>query len=182
MIYRGVDFIGKAVSIVLSFAGRSKQVFCGRVQAPTDDDSGPILPLHIKVSVPDWLHVANNTRLSGLEVTTFKRSNEAMDSLADTLANPPARRDFEVGTEVFANMFDGAGPKSKIFAELDRLTKSELGQMYLRFRPDGTGEVLTLENQYHRGANHPLARIPRNVANPPLLKYHGNAGASGHLM
>ena len=180
--YTGVDFIGKAVSIVLRFAGQTKQVYYGVIQAPTNDDSGPILPLHIKLTVPDWIQTANNTRLTGLEVTTFKRSDEALETLMDGLINPPARLDLETGTEIFENVFDGAGPKSKVFAEIDRLTKSELGQTYLRFRDDGTGEILVHENKYHRGAAHPLSRVPIQRTDPPLLMYHGNAGASGLLL
>lgn len=179
--YTGIDFIGKAISVQLSYGDSTKQVYFGRVDAPTDDDSGTTLPLHIKLSVPDWLDVANNTRMTGLSLATFKRANEALDLLMAVLVTPPRRTWFDVGTEVFANMFDGSGPKAKIFSELDKIAKSELGQLYMMYRQDGDGDVLRLENAEARGSSVPLSRVPVRLSDAPLLMYHGNAGASGFL-
>jgi len=177
----GAYYAGKAVSVTLTYGGREKQIFYGHVAPSVSEDSGFILPRRLKLTVQDWLHVANNTRLTSLALTTNKRADEALSSLMDTLTNPPAREEFDTGQEVFANMFDGSGNKAKIYSELDKITKSELGYLYLKHREDGIGEVLRFEGMYSRGTFRGYARVPENTTARGLLKYHGNAGASGYL-
>src|SRR5688572_7384728 len=52
--YDGLDLIGKYVSIYLEYEGRRKQIFSGRFHYDIDLDSGPILPLHMGMTVNDW--------------------------------------------------------------------------------------------------------------------------------
>jgi|SRR5688572_1640200 len=133
-LYTGLEFIGKTVSIHLEYAGRSKQIFYGRIHHDIGLDSGPVLPLHLGLTVNDWINTANNTQLADLEVVTNQTSSEALAILLDALRSPPAERNIDSGTELFPNMFDGSGSKAKTYSELDKITKSELGLTYLQFR------------------------------------------------
>jgi hypothetical protein len=174
------NLIGKSVSVQLVFGDRTKQAYFGFV-TNAEFDSGFIRPLHVHVTVSDWLYTSDKTRVKQLALQTFKRANEALPTLLDVTANPPARTDYDAGTQIFPNMFDGGGSKAKVFSELDKIAKSELGYLYLKFRPDGTGEVLRFENFLARGSTRPLSRIPIDVTPSPLLQYHGTLGATGLL-
>jgi hypothetical protein len=179
--YTGLEFVGKAIAIKLSYVNREKQIFFGHVAPGYDMGSGDIAPLRIKLTIQDWLHTANQMRLQGLEVATSQRYNEALDTLMGSVTIPPARTEFDVGDEIFPNMFDGSGSKAKVYSELNKLMNSEIGLLYIKHRPDGDGEVLRAENMFSRGSLRPLARVPTEVTTPPFLKFHGNAGASGIL-
>jgi hypothetical protein len=179
--YTGLEFVGKAVAIKLSYVNREKQIFYGHIAPGYDMGSGDIAPLRIKVTVQDWMHTANQMRLQGLEVATSQRYNEALDTLMGSVTIPPTRTEFDVGDEIFPNMFDGSGSKAKVYSELNKLMNSEIGLLYIKHRPDGDGEVLRAENMFARGSLRPLSRVPSEVTTPPFLKFHGNAGASGFL-
>jgi hypothetical protein len=179
--YTGLEFVGKAVAIKLSYVNREKQIFYGHIAPGYDMGSGDIAPLRIKVTVQDWMHTANQMRLQGLEVATSQRYNEALDTLMGSVTIPPTRTEFDVGDEIFPNMFDGSGSKAKVYSELNKLMNSEIGLLYIKHRPDGDGEVLRAENMFSRGSLRPLSRVPSEVTTPPFLKFHGNAGASGIL-
>ena len=183
--------VGRTVSVTLTYARFEKQVFFGYV-TPSSMDSGPTLPLHVKITVSDWFHSANNSRTRLLALETFKRANEALTSLINTTANPPAFTNFDTGTEVFSNMFDAAGSKAKVYSELDKIIKSELGYIYLRFRDTTYGETLRMENKYARGSARSYTDFPINVLENNdylkhsegaggFLKFHGPAGEVGQI-
>lgn len=175
------SLVGKAVSIGIEFEGRYKQIWFGYINADIDFDSGFVNPQRVKIAASDWLKIASNTRVKGLSVRTFLRANEALIELIDILPRPPSYLVLDDGTEIFANMFDGAKDKSKAFAEIDRIVKSELGKLYLNFRENQYGETLRLEANNSRGADRSISRIPASVVNVPRRKYYGNAGQTGRL-
>lgn len=190
------QLLGKWVSLTLTFGGVEKQIFYGYI-LDADIDSGQVDPRRVAVTVTDWLYTASNTRVRELAVETNKRADEA---LLLALGIVPGYRpytltpvgeidvpsahpgtDFDKGIEIFPNMFDSAKSKTKLYAELDKIVKSELGYLYMKFRAGGNGEILRMENQYARGSTRPIRRTPINYAVPDLLKYHGAAATSGRL-
>jgi hypothetical protein len=184
------SLLGKYVSITLTYGGVEKQIFWGYV-SNADLTSGFVKPLSVRVTVSDWLHAANNTRVRELEVTTNKRADEAIPialgifpsyrPLVPSLGDAHPTTDLDTGYEIFPNMFDGSKNKAKIFSELDKITKSELGYLYMKFRSLAQGDILRFENRYARGSTRALSRVPINYGTPGKLQYHGAGATSGFL-
>ena len=173
------NLIGKEVSITLTVDTREKQIFFGYITEATVD-SGEWGRRSVEIYAADWMHIANKTRVQNVELATFITADEAIPTLLALTENQPADTDLEIGTETFENMFDGALQKTTVYSELDKITKSELGYLYLRFRETELGETLRLEDSLYRGSTRPLRRVPKDVGTS-FLKYHGNAGATGYL-
>ena len=196
---RAVQLLGKSISFCLVFAGDEQQIFWGYV-TDAGIDSGPIKPLRIPIVVNDWLDTANKTRVKDLDILTNKRADEALPFVLGILAVPPlyaqklpvsdpdynteiSGTDFDIGTETFENIFDGArGKNTKVFQEMDRIIKSELGRLFLLHGRGRQGVVLRMENKYARGSTRALARAPIHRMNPSRLAYHGPGGASGQIL
>jgi hypothetical protein len=176
-------YVGKSVSIKITLGVRQKQVFFGYVSSADEIESGmtELNGRHIKLTVLDWMNVAQKSRIGQIALATFVTADEALPTLLDATSSPPTNTNFDNGFERFPNMFDGALQRTTIYSELDKITKSELGHLYLKFRDISDGETLRFENYLSRGSGNEIGRVPSDVITPSLLKYHGNSGASGYL-
>lgn len=173
--------IGCGISITLTLGTREKQIFYGYISPQTIIDSTDLGNRRMHIQVVDWMSVAQGTRVRNVSLATFVTADEALPTLLGIVPNPPANTNFDNGYERFPNMFDGALKNTVVYSELDKITKSELGYLYLKFRESAVGETLRFENYLARGSTDQLSAVPSDVATPFFLKYHGNAGASGYL-
>jgi hypothetical protein len=173
------SFVGKAVSVRLVLGSREKQVWFGYIKNAMPD-SGEWGERRILVTALDWISIGNETRVQNIPLATFVTGDEAIPTLLDATPNPPAFTNFEAGYETFPNMFDGALQKTTVYSELDKITKSELGYLYLRFRNTSNGETLRFEDYLHRGSTHPLSEVPENIVSPFHIKW-ANASDSGNV-
>lgn len=171
--------VGKVVSIILTLGNTRKQVFYGYI-TEADVDSGEWGSRRVTVYASDWMNIANKTRVKNIPIATFVTADEAINTLLGITPNPPAYLALDEGYESFPTMFDGALNKTVVFSELDKITKSELGYLYLRFRDNIEGETLVFENYFHRGSTHPLTQIPEDVVTPARLLWR-NVSDSGYL-
>jgi hypothetical protein len=168
---------GMLIGIRLDYDGRQRFVWFGRVSdVALDPEAWGDMNAHITAT--DWMDNANGIRVKNIQLQTNLKANEALPTLLALTSVPPANQDFAVGSETFSNMFDGANPRTSVFSEMDKLVKSELGYLYLKFRGTTNGETLVFEDSLHRGITHELSSIPDNSY---LLAWHGASGTSGIL-
>lgn len=175
------SLIGKKISITLTVGTREKQVWFGVISPKSDIDPGTWGPRRVTIKANDWVDVANSSRVGAIELAVFVTADEAIPTLLAATPLAPANTSLDNGFERFPNMFDGALKTTTVYSELDKITKSELGYLYLTFRDNAYGETLRFEDYLHRGSTHILSSVPSDVATPFFLKYHGNAGATGYL-
>jgi hypothetical protein len=187
------QLLGKSVSLLLVYEGKEIQIFWGYI-TDAGIDSGPYFPRHVPVTVQDWFYTASHTTARDLAVLTNKRADEAIPYVLGVTTIPPAYTmrvpvgdpnyeveitgtDLDTGTETFPSVFDSK--EGKVFAELDKLVKSELGRLYLIHNRGTQGQIMRLEAKYARGSTRPLSQSPVNYAVPNQLKYHGSGGTAG---
>jgi hypothetical protein len=187
------SLLGKSVSFLLVYEGFEIQIFWGYI-TDANIDSGPYFPRHVSVTVQDWFYTASHTTARDLAVLTNKRADEAIPYVLGVTTIPPAYTmrvpvgdpnyeveitgtDLDTGTETFPSVFDSK--EGKVFAELDKLVKSELGRLYLIHNRGTQGQIMRLEAKYARGSTRPLSQSPVNYAVPNQLKYHGSGGTAG---
>jgi hypothetical protein len=171
-------YIGKTVCISVVYNEIEKNAFFGTITT-FNIDSGEWGERKIDVTVSDWFNVANKTRFS-TQLQTFLRANEGLETVLATLPNPPAYQRFDEGYETFASLFDSSTSKTRVYSELDKLSKSELGYLYLRFREKHDGETIRFENYLNRGSLREINKIPSSIGNS-FLKKHGASSDNGYL-
>lgn len=177
----GGSLVGCPVRILVTVGVRTKQVWYGYIVSQIPD-SGEWGPRRTKITALDWVNVAQKTRLRGVELQTNIRADEAVEEVLQLTPNQPAYLDLEKGYETFANMFDGMSTsKTTVYAELDRIVKSELGYLYLRFRDADLGETLRMEDLLARGIHRPLKELPVDITHAYNLKWRGPGDVEGHL-
>lgn len=172
-------YVGRAIKVTLTLGIKEKQIWFGYI---TDFQYDPADwgTRRIHVTAVDWMQIAQNNRVEGLELELDKRMDEAVYTLLGTASVPPAYVRPEQGYETFPQVFDGLQSKSSLYSELDRIIKSEIGYGYLNFRDRSNGETFHAEDTFHRGSTHPLTQIPQDIITPSKIKWV-NASASGNV-
>jgi hypothetical protein len=172
--------VGTAISITATALGFERQVFSGRIST-IKIDTGSFGDKQVRVTAVDWMDLANKVKVKNLPVYSDLSADEAFPYLLALMAKQPEQTDYDEGTETFGNVFDGALPRTAVYSELDKLTKSELGYLYLKHKTDDYGVTLRFENRLNRGSTRELDTLPVNRATPSFLKYHGASSTTGYL-
>ena len=175
-----VNLVGKAINIILTYSGFSKQVWYGHIKSTKIDD-GDWGDQRVHVQAVDWMSVAQGKIIQNVRLQSDVTIDEAIPFLFAETAVDPAHTDFDEGFETFPAVFDGIKKKVTVYSEIDKLTKSELGWTYPKFRPFQDGVTLRAENYLSRGSTTPLSTIPTNIATSGLLKFHGLSGETGYI-
>jgi hypothetical protein len=177
--YTEAQLNGSVVRVEVSYFDKTKNVFYGTIAKVNDNNY--ILEQSMSVEVGDWFQSAINAPIKNVQLAINKTADEAIPTLLSVVPNAPLNTDLDVGFESFESMFDGVKTNSVVYSELQKITNSELGSLYLKFRDPAAFETLRLENYLSRGSTRSLNIIPRNIGNPTLLKYHDGAGGSGYI-
>jgi len=101
------------------------------------------------ITVTDWMDYATKHSFVNPGIQTNKRSDEAVTSIVSDIGVAPLATDYDTGAETFATMFDAVKPETPIYAELSKISLSELGPIYLK-KDKTNGETLVSESSNTR--------------------------------
>jgi hypothetical protein len=149
---------GKYITFTVTYGGSEMPVWNGYIQS-TKPDSGDWGQREVSVSASCWMSIANGTRVKDVPVSLDVTADEAIETLLDIVPTAPHNLDLDTGFETFPTSGDGAGKKTVVYSELNKIALSELGHLYLKHRGVNYGETLRFENYLRRSGAQPLSQF-----------------------
>lgn len=148
--------IGLPVRLLMTYDGRTKCKFIGRIPANgIAVFPGELGTRKVGVTVNDWMDMAAKYEIVLPQFTTNKRIDEIVPLIIADMPVQPGATSYETGDYTFAAVFDLVRPKTRAMQEFTALAISEMGYIYITHDWDNY-EILKVENKSARNAT-PLA-------------------------
>lgn len=157
---------GAKIRIRVLYEDSDKVIWIGRINS-INIDGGLFGNRRVKVIAEDWMDIPSRYPMKGSEILLDKKINEATNSILSRLSIQPESTNFDVGNNVFPAVFDNVKDRTKAVSEINKLSLSELGYVYLL--KDGT---LRVENSSARVGTRNLDSMvtPSSISGNLLLE------------
>lgn len=148
--------IGLPVRLLMTYDGRTKCKFVGRIPANgIAVFPGELGTRKVGVTVNDWMDMAAKYEILLPQFTTNKRIDEIVPLIIADMPVQPGATSYETGDNTFSAVFDLVRPKTRAMQEFTAVAISEMGYIYITHDWDNY-EILKVENKSARNAT-PLA-------------------------
>ncbi len=142
--------IGLPVRLLITYDGRTKCKFMGRIPANgIAVYPGELGTRKVGVTVNDWMDMAAKYEITLPQFTTNKKINEIVPLIIAGMPVQPGATSYETGDYTFAAVFDLVQPKTRALQEFTALALSEMGYIYIT-RDWNNYEILKAENKSYR--------------------------------
>lgn len=163
---------GTKIAFDLIYDGITYRRFYGLIET-INIASGTFGKRTCTVTAVDWFDHAAEALLDTLALQQNKRSDEAITSILSVAGIQPVATNLDVGEVIFPVIFDTLDGRTRVYTELSKIVRSELGYLYIR-KSRTTGETLTFENATHRNGLSALSTIPVAAIDAFLMKEDGD--------
>lgn len=142
--------IGLPVRLLMTYDGRTKCKFVGRIPANgIAVFPGELGTRKVGVTVNDWMDMAAKYEILLPQFTTNKRIDEIVPLIIADMPVQPGATSYEVGDYTFAAVFDLVRPKTRAMQEFTAVAISEMGYIYITHDWDNY-EILKVEDKSYR--------------------------------
>lgn len=109
----------------------------------------------VRVTCIDWMDYAAQQPLIKPTIATNQRADQAITTIVSGMSLAPQATSYATGVETFPTVFDAVTPKTRVYSELAKYVKSEIGRLYVQ-KDRVNGETLVFEDRHFRGGRRTL--------------------------